>query len=58
LLPPSVWLGVHTRSEVPDASDHTLSRDTSEYSRRRREKERAGKTRAVKPMRFDWERVQ
>lgn len=52
-----VVLHVHTRDSVADASDHSLSRDTSEYSRRRRNKERRGDTKARNPLRFEWERV-
>lgn len=57
LLPDSVFLEVFTRDTVKDASDFSLSRDTSEYSRRRRQKEATGKTKAHTPMRFPWSRV-
>lgn len=57
IFPGEVCLNVHTRDSVPDASDFSLSRDTSEYSRRRKEKERRGDTRAKNPLRFKWERV-
>ena len=57
LLPPEIHLHVYTRDAVADASDLTLSRAPEEYSRRRREKERTGRTRAVNPIRFEWERV-
>lgn len=57
LTPSDVHLHVYTRSACPDASDFSLSRDTSEYSRRRKAKEAAGRTKAIKPLRFTWERV-
>lgn len=57
LTPPDVHLHVYTRSACPDASDNTLSRDTSEYSRRRKAKEAAKNTKAKNPLRFKWERV-
>jgi hypothetical protein len=52
-----VMLHVHTRDSVKDASDWSLSRDTSEYSRRRKEMERTGTIRGTNPLRFEWERV-
>jgi hypothetical protein len=57
LLPPEIHLHVYTRDAVPDASDTTLSRSSEEYSRRRREKDRTGRTRALNPLRFPWGRV-
>jgi Glycosyltransferases involved in cell wall biogenesis len=57
IMPPGIHLHVYTRDAVPDASDITLSRDSSEYSRRKKEKERAGRTKPVNPLRFPWERV-
>lgn len=57
LMPPDVHLHVYTRSACLDASDNTLSRDTSEYSRRRKAKEAAKDTKAKNPLRFKWERV-
>jgi len=57
LMPPDVHLHVYTRSACADASDFSLSRDTSEYSRRRKAKEATGATRAKNPLRFKWERV-
>lgn len=53
-LPEDIHLHVVTRSVVDDSSDNTLSRDTSEYSRRKRMK---GIVRGRKPMRFKWHRV-
>ena len=49
-----VWLQVYTRGVIADASVTDLSRDTSEYSRRRRAK---GDVRGVNPLRFDWSRI-
>lgn len=58
LMPADVHLHVYTRSACADASDNTLSRDTSEYSRRRKAKEATKNgTRAKNPLRFKWERV-
>jgi hypothetical protein len=55
LLPESVPLHVYTRSVVADASDHTLSRDTSEFARRKRVMH--GNFRGHNPIRFSWHRV-
>lgn len=49
-------LHVHTRHSVSDASA-ALDRDTNEYTRRRKAKERAGNTKAKNPLRFPWHRV-
>lgn len=57
LMPADVHLHVYTRSTCADASDFSLSRDTSEYSRRRKHKESHKNTRAKDPIRFQWERV-
>ena len=57
MAPPNIHLHVYTRDKVPDSSIFTLNRDTSEYGRRRREKERAGKTKVINPIRYPWERV-
>lgn len=57
LLPAEIFLEVHTSTSVPDASVCTLSRDTSEYSRRRRKKEAGRRIKATNPLRFPWERV-
>lgn len=56
LAPHPVFLEVWTRSTCPDSSEHTLSRDTSEYVRRRQAKEAAGNTRPKNPIRFPWHR--
>lgn len=57
LMPADVHLHVYTRGACPDASDFSLSRDTGEYSRRRKAKEAAKNTKAKNPLRFEWERV-
>lgn len=57
LLPGEISLHVYTRDICADASDFSLSRDTEEYTRRRQLKEKIGRTKAIKPLRFEWERV-
>jgi len=52
-----IALHVYTRDACPDASVSTLSRDTSEYVRRRRAMEKAGTLKGINPLRFEWERV-
>lgn len=49
-----IALHVYTRSEAPDASDTTLSRDREEYARRKKRKSASGKTKAENPIRFEW----
>jgi glycosyltransferase involved in cell wall biosynthesis len=56
MAPPDCHLIVWTRSTAKDASDWALSRDRTEYARRKREKERLGRTRAERPIRFTWSR--
>jgi glycosyltransferase involved in cell wall biosynthesis len=53
-LPPEIHLHVYTRDRVPDASVSDLSRDTSEYARR---KAKIGSVKGKNPLRFDWHRV-
>lgn len=55
LLPIDAALHVYTRDVIADASDHTLSRDTSEFARRK--KAMRGNFRGHNPIRFPWERV-
>lgn len=55
LLPDEVQLHVYTRDTVPDASDHTLSRETGEFARRKQKM--GGKYRGHDPIRFEWARV-
>lgn len=57
IAPPQVFLEVYTRSEVADSSEHSLSRDTTEYSRRRKRKEATGRTKPQNPIRFPWTKV-
>jgi glycosyltransferase involved in cell wall biosynthesis len=54
VLPEEIHLHVYTRHVVKDASVSTLSRDTSEYARRKQKKERSGNVKAVNPLRFPW----
>ena len=54
---PNIHLHVYTRDKVPDSSIRTLNRNTEEYGRRRRVKERAGNTKVTNPIRYKWERV-
>lgn len=57
LLPPEVCLHVYTRSVIRDASDWSLSRDTTEFSMRKAKKRAAGNTKPKNPLRFGWEQV-
>jgi len=57
VLPDDVHLHVYTRHVIPDASIFTLDRDTSEYKRRRKEKERTGDTAPKNLFQHEWERV-
>ncbi len=57
LAPSNVSLHVYCSGEIADASIKTLDRDTSEYGRRRRIKERVGNTKVTKPIRYPWERL-
>lgn len=54
LLPSEICLHVYTRTVAPDASDNTLSRDRTEYARRKKEKTMAKNTVPVNPLRFPW----
>lgn len=54
MAPADVPLQVYTRSVVPDASDHTLSRDRTEFARRK--VALRGKLRGHDPIRFPWTR--
>lgn len=56
IAPYPVFVEVWTRSACADSSEHTLSRDTSEYARRRDAKQEAGNTRPKNPIRFPWHR--
>lgn len=55
-LPPIVALNVYTRDLIPDASDLTLSRDSSEGKRRERAINASGDSMPKNHMRFKWSR--
>lgn len=55
MLPPPIRLEVYTRDVIKDASDWSLSRDKTEYSRRKRIIERNG-NKPTNPLRFSWVR--
>jgi hypothetical protein len=57
LLLAPICLHVYTRHTIPDASDTTLSRDTAEFTRRRRQLEAAHQLRGSNPLRFPWSRT-
>lgn len=54
VLPEDIHLHVYTRHVVADASVSTLSRNTGEYAKRKRQKELTGRVKAVNPIRFPW----
>jgi hypothetical protein len=56
LLPLPIRLEVYTRDVIKDASDWSLSRDKTEYSKRRRIIERNGSPKPTNPLRFPWKR--
>jgi hypothetical protein len=56
LLPPAIQLHVYTRSEVKDASDWSLSRDTNEGKRRAKLKRAGPQKRSSDKIRSVWER--
>jgi len=55
LLPDDIYLEVHTRHSIPDASVNDLSRNTTEY---RRKKRQIGNRKGKNPLRFNWTRIQ
>lgn len=57
MAPSDVHLHVYTTDKVPDASIKMLDRNTEEYGRRRRIKERAGNIKVTNPLRYPWERI-
>ncbi len=57
-LPEDIALHVYTRDVIPDASVSGISRDTSEYKRRKKEKEARGDTTPKNPIRYKWHQVQ
>jgi glycosyltransferase involved in cell wall biosynthesis len=56
-LPIDIRLEVFTRDKVPDASVSGISRDTTEYKRRKKEKEARGDTVPHDPIRYSWHQV-
>jgi glycosyltransferase involved in cell wall biosynthesis len=56
MLPHSIPLHVYTRSEVKDASDWSLSRDTSEGKARAKQKRSGAHVRRNEKIRSQWER--
>jgi hypothetical protein len=54
---PNVILHVYTRDKIQDSSISHLNRDTEEYGRRRRIKERAGNVKVTDPIRYPWEKL-
>lgn len=52
--PEAAHLVVYTRSVVPDASDHTLSRERGEFARRKQAMK--GRLKGSNPIRFQWTR--
>lgn len=57
MAPPNIHLHVYTSDKIKDSSINTLDRNTEEYGRRRRIKERAGNTKVTEPIRYPWERI-
>jgi glycosyltransferase involved in cell wall biosynthesis len=55
MAPDDVFLEVYTRDTVKDASDFSLSRETSEFTRRKTAM--GGNLRGKNPLRFTWKRV-
>lgn len=53
-LSKNTFLCVYTRDACEDASDRSLSRDTSEYTRRRKLKESTNDIKPRNPLRFGW----
>ena len=56
MLPAPIRLEVYTRDVIKDASDWSLPRDPSEYSRRKRIIERDPNKKPKNPLRFPWTR--
>jgi glycosyltransferase involved in cell wall biosynthesis len=56
MLPAPIRLEVYTRDVIKDASDWSLPRDPSEYSRRKRIIERDPNKKPKNPIRFPWTR--
>ena len=56
-MPVECCLHVFTKHLIPDASVGGISRDTSEYKRRKKDKEASGDTVPKNPIRYPWHRV-
>jgi hypothetical protein len=56
-LPPDIQLNVYTKHVIHDASVSGINRDTSEYKRRKRDKEARGDVVPHDPIRYPWHRV-
>jgi len=56
ILPPPIRLEVYTRAVIKDASDWSLSRDKTEYTKRRKIIEAKGNPKPKNPLRFEWKR--
>jgi len=56
-LPIGICLHVYTKDKIKDASVGGISRDTSEYKRRKREKEARGDIVPKNPIRYPWHKV-
>lgn len=57
LLPDDIFLDVYTKHVIPDASVTGLSRETAEYSRRRKQLEARGNPKPTEAVTLPWERV-
>lgn len=57
VAPPEIYLNVHTRSSVPDASDLYCSRDMSAVKKLERALREAGSPKPTTWLRFPWYRV-
>ncbi len=57
-LPVDIALHVYTRDVIPDASVSGISRDTTEYKRRKKDKEARGDTVPKNPIRYKYHQVQ
>lgn len=57
VLPPDINMWVYTKDKCPDSSVFTLDRDTSEYKRRKEDKQRRRSTLGKNPVRFEWMRI-
>lgn len=56
-LPTDICLHVHTKHSIPDASVTGINRDTSEYKRRKKDKEARGDVVPKNPIRYPFSKV-